>query len=270
MLHSTVYSSGKQHQSFSFKNTTSAILITDQFFTIKIAENDRETDAALKLRFEIFNLELKEGLSSSYLTLRDRDPFDSQCDHLLIIDNRTEKIVGTYRMQTIEMAETGIGFYSDGEFRLDMLNPFILENAVELGRACVASNYRNSKVLFMLWKGIAHYLMLSGKRYLFGCSSLTSQDEAEGTVFYNWLSENGYVERLVHLLPQPGFELSPGVLTNISVPTVPPLMKIYLRYGVKVIGLPAIDREFKTIDYLVLMDKEQLEPEIIKTFFGEN
>ena len=151
-----------------------------------------------------------------------------------------------------------------------MLNPDILENAVELGRACVSRNYRNSKVLFMLWRGIARYLVFSGKRYLFGCSSLTSQDEAEGIVFYNWLLQNGYVEDQVHLLPRSDFELSPEILTGTPVPTVPPLMRIYLRYGVKVIGLPAIDREFKTIDYLVLLDKEQLEPGVIRTFFGDN
>ena len=268
-MHTTsVYSSREKNQKINSEKPGSKVLFTDQFFTIKIAANEEEIDAALKLRFEVFNLELNEGLSESFLTFRDRDPFDDQCDHLLIIDNRTRETVGTYRMQTKEMADKGIGFYSNGEFQLDMLPPAIPENAVELGRACVARNYRNSKVLFMLWRGIANYLFFSGKRYLFGCSSLTSQDEAEGIAFYHWLHEKGYVERSVNLLPQPGFELDGENWRGVAVPAVPPLMKIYLRYGVKVIGLPAIDREFKTIDYLVLLDKESLSPEVLRMFVG--
>jgi len=44
-----------------------------------------------------------------------------------------------------------------------------LEDSIELGRACIAKAYRNSQVLFLLWKGLALYIAFNRKRFLFGC-----------------------------------------------------------------------------------------------------
>ena len=49
---------------------------------------------------------------------------------------------------------------------------------------------------------------------------------------------------------------------------LPILFKTYLRFGSKVCGPPAIDREFKTIDYRVVMDIDGLSPRVHRTFFG--
>jgi len=48
---------------------------------------------------------------------------------------------------------------------------------------------------------------------------------------------------------------------------LPQLFRIYLRYGAKVCGPPAIDRFFKTIDYLVVLDVDELDPDTHATFF---
>jgi putative hemolysin len=45
-------------------------------------------------------------------------------------------------------------------------------------------------------------------------------------------------------------------------------MRLYLDYGAKVCGPPAMDREFKTIDFLTLLDVEQFDPRIRKKLFG--
>src|SRR6185436_13849796 len=132
----------------------------------------------LHLRFEVFNLELGEGLDASFLTRRDEDPFDRTCHHLLVEDRASGRIVGTYRMQTSEMAAGACGFYSAGEFTLGSLPREVVAGSVELGRACIAREHRGRPVLFLLWKGLAGYLMHFGKRYLFGCCSLSTQDEA--------------------------------------------------------------------------------------------
>ena len=49
---------------------------------------------------------------------------------------------------------------------------------------------------------------------------------------------------------------------------LPSLFRTYLRYGTLVCGPPAIDREFKTIDFLVLLDSEALDPRSRALFFG--
>jgi putative hemolysin len=48
---------------------------------------------------------------------------------------------------------------------------------------------------------------------------------------------------------------------------IPKLFRSYLRFGAKVCSPPTIDRQFKTIDYLVLMDCHQLSPAAYQMFF---
>jgi putative hemolysin len=242
--------------------------LTDEQYSLRVARNNNEVDEALKLRFEVFNLELKEGLESSFITQKDEDQFDKQCDHLIISDNSNNQVIGTYRLQTLEMAEKGAGFYSDGEFYLDMLGKKVLRNSLELGRACILKEYRNTRVLFLLWRGIANYMHHARKRYLFGCCSITSQDCQVGQALYLDLIKKGLVDEQYRLLARPGFEMNVSVPPDVEPIKMPPLMAMYIRYGAKVVSLPAIDREFKTIDYLVLFDVTKLERETFKLFLG--
>jgi putative hemolysin len=256
-----------------YKRSNKSIFFTleDKHYIIKLAQTEEEIDAALKLRFDVFNLELNEGLETSFATQRDKDKFDSQCDHLLIIEKATETIIGTYRMQTYNMAKKGHGFYSNGEFCLDMLPKKIITRSVELGRACIHKDYRNTKVLFLLWRGLANYIYFSKKRYLFGCCSLTSQDAIEGLTLLQQLINDKHVHPKLKLDAQNGFEL-PDISTlqpPLKTVEMPPLLGMYLRYGAKVIGSPAIDREFKTIDYLVLLDVHQFGADMFKLFLGK-
>lgn len=242
--------------------------LSDLYYSIQVARSREEVDEALRMRFEVFNLELKEGLDSSYLTFKDEDQYDKYFDHLIIRDVITGNVIGTYRMQTYEMAKRGNGFYSNGEFCLEMLGRRTLHNSLELGRACILKEYRNTRVLYLLWKGIANYAFQSRKRYLFGCCSITSQDSVEGNSLYHELVAKGHVDTYIDLLPRPGFELTDSYIDIGNIPEMPPLMKMYLRYGAKIIGKPAIDRDFKTIDYLVLLDIQKMSPESLKMFLA--
>lgn len=236
-------------------------------YRVRLAQGPRDVDAALRLRFEVFNVELGEGLETSWETGRDEDPFDAQCDHLLVEDGATGAVVGTYRLQTAERAREGAGFYSAGEFDLSGLPAEVLEGAVEIGRACIAKPYRNRRVLFLLWRGLAEYTLVHGKRYLFGCSSLTSQDPAVGLRAHADLLLAGHQHEGFEVLPRPGFECADdGRFRFLSPVRIPILFHTYLRHGAKVCGPPAIDRAFKTIDFLMLIDLAAMDPERLSLF----
>ena len=245
------------------------IEIVEGHYIVRIARTPEEIDAALKLRFEVFNLELGEGLASSLETGRDADEFDPICHHLIVLDGNDNKVVGTYRCQTGEMAATK-GFYSAGEFDLSQIPSDILLDAVELGRACVSRSHRNTQVLFLLWKGLAAYVAYSRKRYLFGCCSLTSQDEGEGRRVFEMLKVSGHLHPSFRVLPRPGFECDASSLDidEATEVNIPKLFRIYLRFGAQVCGPPAIDRLFKTIDFLVLFDIEKMSEQWRRVFFG--
>lgn len=238
-------------------------------YTVRFSETPQDLDLVLRLRFDVFNLELGEGLDSSYLTERDRDEFDAFCSHLIVQENTTGEVVGTYRMQTFETAQSGNGFYSADEFDLNTVPADVLSNSVEIGRACIHKKHRNGRVLFLLWKGLAQYLIATGKRYLFGCCSLTSQDPQQGRQLMTTLQAGGYLQPHLCVLPQPEFicyrdDWPHQDAVEIKIPQ---LFQLYLDMGAKVCGPPAIDRRFKTIDYLVLLDTATLERRTFEIFF---
>lgn len=226
-------------------------------YRMRFARSQGDLDAICRLRFEVFNLELGEGLSESFQTGRDQDEFDAQCQHLMVIHEATGECVGTYRMQVFEEARAGAGFYSETEFDLSGLPKEVLGSSMELGRACVARAHRSRKVLFHLWRGLVNYSEWNSRRYFFGCSSLTSQDPTEGQRAYDQLLRDGHVHPDLRVMPRTGFECTPGAL-HPGTPDVriPRLFATYLRYGAKVLGPPAIDRVFGTIDFLTFLDFE--------------
>lgn len=219
---------------------------------LRFATNEADLDAVRRLRFQVFNLELGEGLDSSYLSGRDEDRFDAQCQHLLV-EHAREGIVGTYRLQVAEVALAGEGFYSASEFDFSNLPDAMLMASVEAGRACVAKGHRDKPTLFLLWCGLIAYLKFHNKQAFFGCSSLTSQDPAEGLRFYQQIEAGGHVHPDFRVTPMPNYTC---IAQDISGPKVamPTLFGMYLRHGASVLGPPAIDREFGTIDYLIYVE----------------
>jgi len=243
--------------------------VTAGRYVVRFARTVEDLDAIQRLRFEIFNLELGEGLDSAFATGRDHDDIDPAFHHLLIECPATSEVVGTYRLQTGEMAAAGQGFYSASEFDLSGLPTDFLQQAVEVGRACVARGHRNGRVLNLLWRGLALYLLQNRKRYLFGCCSLTSQDPALGQATMLHLRQSGHVHPTLSAPPLEGLGCDgadPAAVAASSV-HVPPLFASYLGLGAQVFGPPAIDRQFKTIDFLVALDVTSLDEHSYRFFF---
>jgi putative hemolysin len=245
--------------------------ITEGRYMVRFARTPEEIDAALRLRFSVFNLELNEGLDSSFLTERDEDEFDLTCHHLIVIEKSTNAVVGTYRLRTLEMAKNANGFYSSGEFRVEDLPPEVLANSLEIGRSCIAREHRNTRVLFLLWKGLALYATKMRKRYLFGCCSLFTLDCSEGKraaeklKSMNALHPEIRVDAREECQCRPEDFLTPEVVKEVELPK---LFNTYLRIGAKVCGEPAIDRQFKTIDFFVLFEVEKIEERYYQMFFS--
>jgi putative hemolysin len=237
---------------------------------------------AQRLRFEVFNLELGEGLAESHAFERDADPFDDACDHLLVEDIATESVIGTYRLQTGLVAKTHLGYYSEREFDFSIYES-LRPQMIELGRACVHKAHHNFGVIHTLWRGIAQYAVAHRARFLIGCSSLTSQDPRHGTAVYEQLRRDFLIRPAWQTLPQPGYtcvaeessddrseerRLTSRVLGRGTPATTPSskLLRAYLALGARICGPPAIDREFGTIDFLTLLDLNDL-PSIVRTHF---
>jgi putative hemolysin len=235
-------------------------------YAVRLAREASEVQAAQALRFAVFNLELKEGLAESFATGRDEDPFDAVCDHLIVEHTGSGEVVGTYRLQTGAMAAARLGYYSAQEFDLAPFEPW-RGQMIELGRACVHRLHRNLAVLGLLWKGIADYARAQGGRLLVGCSSITSQDPAVGASAYAELCRKHLVKPEWRTRPWPAVECSLGQLAGEPI-HLPKLLRAYLSVGAKICGPPAVDAQFKTIDFLTLLDLEDVAPAVRQRFMG--
>lgn len=235
-------------------------------YSVRLAGNAADVRRAQALRFAVFNLELNEGLSESLATGLDSDPYDAVCDHLLVEHAATGEVVGTYRLQTGSSAATKLGYYSEQEFDF---RPFesIRSELIELGRACVHQEHRNLVVLGLLWKGIADYARQRGGRYLCGCSSITSQDPAVGASAYADLYRHHLASPEWRTQPLPAFDCSLAQLAE-EPPKIPKLLRAYLSIGAKICGPPALDRQFKTIDFLTLLDLEAMPAAVRARFLS--
>lgn len=235
-------------------------------YRMRLAQSADDVRKAQRLRFEVFNLELGEGLAASHALERDVDAFDEVCDHLIVEESATGEVVGTYRLQTGAVAKANIGYYSQREFDFAVYESLRSE-MIELGRACVHKAHRNFNLLHLLWRGIAQYAQERRARFLVGCSSLTSQDPIEGAAVYEQLRHRFLVKPVQQTFPQPIFGFSLNIPPK-SAPRamVPKLFRAYLAIGAKICGPPAIDREFGTIDFLTLLDLGAL-PMIVRAHF---
>ena len=148
-------------------------------YTLRLAQRPEDREAACRLRFKVFNIEMGEGLECSYETGIDTDHFDVFCEHLLVEDRADNRVVGTYRMQSGCTAATNLGYYSEQEFEFAPYEP-LRRDILELGRASIDREHRTSEVLTLLWRGIAQYASEMGLAYSGGLFFLEFQGSWRG------------------------------------------------------------------------------------------
>jgi putative hemolysin len=219
---------------------------------LKLAENEEERKSVFKLRYNVFNEELGEGLPESQSTQMDQDIYDDYCDHLMVIADK--KVVGTYRLLW-GSKKPNSGFYSSTEFQLTGLH-LPDKDTVELGRGCIQPEYRKQTTLMALFWGLHRYVLDRKARHLIGCGSLPpmSHDSAEAT--YEKLVAMGKVKDILGVGPLATHAFKGDASKGTAV--LPPLIGFYLEFGAQIVGRPAFDSIFGCHDFLMLFDMENL------------
>lgn len=240
-----------------------AVLFRSETLEVKLATTFAEIDSALRLRFEVFNLELQEGLLASYERGFDTDAYDAYCDHLIVKDLTLGKVVGTYRLLRQSVAERNIGFYSENEFDLTKLKRLSGE-LLELGRSCVAHSHRSATTISKLWNAIIKYARQRNIAYLFGCGSLHHSKAEDVLPLYAYLRDHYLAPNEFRVQPVAACRMKLDEDVRVSYESramsrrLSPVMKGYLRAGAMICGAPAFDAGFGTADVLVLLEMEKL------------
>lgn len=241
--------------------------VTSRRYTIKFAKTREEVEAAQRLRYNVF----KQELDRNFLFQNgiDRDKYDEQVHHLIVVNNESDSIIGTYRLQSYEQAMAGKGFTTSVRFKLDQLPDHILKNAVEVGRACISEKHRSGRVLFLLWKGLAGYLEHFNKRYLFGYAALESKKPNVALQTLEYLEKHNHIHPEYHIEPREGYRLQwSGDMPKTDEIDIPPLFQNYIDVGCKVCGGPSYDPELDLYHFVILLDVEAISEQTRKMFFG--
>lgn len=248
-----------------------AFYVMSQFY-VKFATNQKEVESAQRLRFEVFNLEMNKGLAGSYYSGLDRDAYDPLCEHLLIIDNKTQKTIGTYRLLLGSRLGKDGCFYAESEFELSNIRA-LKKEVMEMGRSCVHKDYRSNAILHLLWAAIMSYAKEHGVGYLIGCPSVYTNDPVELSAIYDVLKKSYFAPEELRVYPREGRAveaLDESVFADADEKKtflkLPALIRGYLKVGAVICGPPAVDREFGSVDFFMLLDLDKTSQSYLKRF----
>ena len=229
-------------------------------FTVRLATSAADLQAAQRLRYEVFALEMGARLGSAASGL-DRDRWDDFCDHLLVCERASGRVVGTYRMLPPAAAAAAAGWYCAGEFEVRALLPE-RHRIVEVGRACVDPAYRTGLVIALLWGGLMRYLGERDGAFAIGCASIGTEDGGHlaASVCRRVLRDH-LAPAAWRVTPRQAFVLEGW--QDVAEPSLPPLLKGYLRLGADVCGAPAWDPAFRTADLLIRLDVARANPRYV-------
>lgn len=233
---------------------------------LSVARNPDEVREVQRLRYKIFIESAGLSTSASRDGL-DRDEFDDYCDHLIVRDARTLKVVGTYRVLSPSRARRLGRLYSESEFDLGRLGN-LRDRMVEAGRACIHPSYRSGAVLMLLWAGLASYVRREACEYLIGCASIGLADGGMNAhAVYRALSRTNLAPQEYRVTPHLPLPLSESFESEKF--DVPPLLKGYMRSGAWICGAPAWDPEFNCADLFLLLPLSNLDERYARRYLND-
>ncbi len=232
-----------------------------------IASDAKDIEAAQRLRYQVFFEEMGAPATPEVsITKIDKDEFDEHCDHLLVVSYQPDgayRVVGTYRLLRRSAMQKLGRFYTQSEFDVSPVMGYPGE-ILELGRSCVAPEYRSRAVMQLLWRGIGAYVAKFDIKLMFGCASFHGIDPQEHAAALSYLYH-------YHLAPE---ELRPRALAERYVEmnlmpkeqldakeafsSLPALIKGYLRLS-GYVGIGAVvDAEYNTTDVSIVVKTDRV------------
>jgi len=242
-------------------------------YSLLLSTDPAMIEAAQRLRYDVFSSTPGFALTAADQDGRDVDRFDEFCDHLLVRDDDTGELVGCYRMLAPAGAIAAGGLYTATEFDIRALDP-LRPSLVEMGRAVVRDGHRNGGVVLLMWAGILAYLDRYNYDYVTGCVSVPIGGDGDGQAPGSQLRgvRDFILSRHAAAPEYRVYPHRPVVVDGIGIddiapparPSVPALMRGYLRLGAQVCGEPAHDPDFGVGDFCVLLGKAHADTRYLK------
>jgi putative hemolysin len=229
--------------------------------SVRLARTWDEVEAAQRLRWRVFAQEMGARLGASPGV--DQDRFDDHCDHLIVVDQGSARVVGTYRILPPAAARRLGEVYADSEFDLSPL-VHLRGSMMEIGRSCIDPVWRGSAVMAMMWGALYRYAVDRSIRTMIGCASVSLADGGAYAADLALQLERSWVAPELRVRPRSALPVA--TLARGEVVEAPTLIRGYLRAGARVGGPPAHDPVFNCADFLMLLPIDQMSERFVRRF----
>lgn len=239
-------------------------------FSVRLARDAAEVEAAQRLRYRVFVEELGgDGAMVDHAARLERDAFDEVCDHLLLRDDARaeadprDAVVGAYRLLPPEGVARAGRYYSEDEYDLSVLKASG-RRLLELGRSCLLPEYRGGTAMWHLWNALAVYVTEREIEVLFGVASFHGTDAAALAEPLSLLHHRHLAPAPLRVRAQPGQMQRMDLLPEADIDrrramlSVPSLIKAYLRLGGFVGEGAFVDHAFNTVDVCLILDTARM------------
>ncbi len=232
---------------------------------VELASSSRDVREAQSLRYQVFGEEMGAQLKGT--AGLDCDEFDHDCQHLLVREPQSGRVVGCTRLLSDVSAARLGRFYSESEFELNAITQ-LNGRLLEVGRTCIAPEFRQGSAIAVLWSGLAGYVHLHGFDYLFGCASVPLGDQdIQAAAIMNRLRRQAMTAENLRVTPRLPLQIMPQVSDEILDAPLPALLRAYVRLGARACGEPCRDPAFGVADVLMLLKVDDLNPIYSRHFF---
>lgn len=196
----------------------------------------------------------------------DDDEFDRYCDHLVVREDATGAVVGTYRILCPRAARRIGSYCAEGGFDLTRLN-WLRPQLIEVGHPCIEPEHRRGAVIALFWSGLARYMLAGNYAYLAGCASMGMADggHAAASVFEK-LRARHFAPPAYRVFPRRCLPLDE--LDSLCRVNAPPLMRGFLRAGASICGEPAWNSDLDTADFFLLLPLACVSLRYARHFMG--
>lgn len=211
-------------------------------YRARFADGKADISASQSLRKLAF-ADAKTGLEC--------DIFDAHCDHVLVEEKTSGKLVASYRLMQVNGVDIGQS-YSAQFYDLAALETF-KGSMLELGRFCVHPDHSDPEIVRVAWAMMTRVVDGQGVTMLFGCSSFVGCDDTPYSDAFSLLKAR-------HLAPDQWRPLvkaddvvifNDAPLSHKALRVIPPLLRTYLAMGGWVSDHAVVDRDMNTLHVFV-------------------
>lgn len=192
----------------------------------------------------------------------DEARMDALCDHLLVRQRDTRRLVATCRLLRPRQARRAGGWAMERAFDLDRIDDRH-DALVDIDQLCVDPDCRSGPVLMVLWSALARHLEGGRVTHAIGRVAVPIDDGGHyAASIYRTLARRHLSARTLRVSPRNRLPME-ALLANCD-PVLPALLEGWLRAGAVVLGEPHFDAARSRADLPMLLEFDRSAGRFVK------